>query len=181
MKQFFYSIFFLLFLICLPDLSFAQEKTEHKNGELENKHFIGFTYAQTFIRKGANEDNLNDRGHFVPAIGMDYFYRIHHKWELGIMLDYELGTYIIPRKDNLIRENAFIIALIAAYTLTDRWNLYVGGGIELEKHKNLIVGRFGGEHLFPLKNNWYIPLGLFFDVKEGYDAWSLSVGIAKEF
>ncbi|KXX68627.1 transporter [Flammeovirga sp. SJP92] len=169
----------LFFITCLTCLSvFAQHPEEAGH---DKKQFISITIAQTFIPKGANMDNLNHKGHFVPGIGFDYLYRVKPKLEVGVMLDFELGRYIIPHKDDLVRDHAFVVAGVLAYSITPHWNVFGGGGIELEKHHNLGVFRLGTEYNFEIGKHWSIPVGLFYDIKEGYDTFSLSVGIGKAF
>jgi hypothetical protein len=175
----------ITFLITLPLLAQTEEHNSENQKKgvaiLENRHFISFALSGTWIREGADEDNLNEKGHFVPGIGLDYFYRLHPKWEIGVMFDLELATYVIPRKDDLIRDRAILIVPTGVYSFSSRWNAFVGLGVELEQHQNLFIFRLGAEYSIPLKKGWIIPLGVFFDWKEGYDAFSFNIGIGKEF
>ena len=69
---------------------YGQESAEDHEEELE-RHGISLNFAYSFIPKGAKEDNLNNRGHFVPGIGIDYIYKLQPKWEVGLMVDIEFG------------------------------------------------------------------------------------------
>lgn len=174
------SVLMILFLNV--QLTIAQENESENRESEEEKNVISLSFAYTYIPQGAGLDSRrNDRNQLVPTFGLDYFRRIHRKWEVGVMLDYELATYIIPRKDNLTRENAFIVALMSVYNLNANWNLLLGGGIELEKHENLAVLRAGIEYVIPIRNNWSIPISSFLDFKEGYDTWSFGLGFKKGF
>ena len=166
-------------LICIL-LSFYQNVIAQEVNQSEKKNIFTMALAYTFIPAGSAQDNLQN-GHFVPGIGIDYFRRIHPKFDFGIMADIELGTYVIPRKEDLIRERALVLALIGSYAITDRWGVFFGPGYELERHKSFPIFRLGSEYMFPLKGDWFIPVGLFYDVKEGFDAWSISVGFGLEF
>jgi hypothetical protein len=146
----------------------------------ENKNVLTMALAYTFISAGSAQDNL-ENGHFVPGIGIDYFRRIHPKFDVGIMADIELGTYIIPRQDDLIRERALVLALIGSYALTENWGVFFGPGYELERHKSFPIFRLGSEYIFTLNSDWFVPVGLFYDIKEGFDAWSVSAGIGFNF
>ena len=173
---------FILIIVTLLsiDFAYAQETEIEKSEEvLRNSLSLDFTY--TFIRKGTEQDNLNDRGHFIPGFGAAYFRKLNTKWEVGVMIDIEFGSYVIPRKDDLKRENALILAFMSAYNITPKWNIMAGGGVELEKHEHLGLFRIGTEYKFPLGNEWFIPLSVLFDLKEGYDSWSWAVGVGKEF
>ena len=152
---------------------FAQEEESHK-------HLITGAIGYTYIPKGTSAESPSAEGVFVPSIGLDYFYSISHRWEIGIMSDFEFGEYVIFDKD-LNRENAIVITAIASHALTKHINLFAGGGIELEKHHNLGVIRIGTEYGFELKNSWVIAPGIFFDFKEGIDTWSLSIAFGKAF
>jgi len=166
------STFLLVSFFCT---SLFAQNTEH-----EKKHLITGALGYTYIPNGTTAESSSAEGVFVPSIGLDYFYSISQRWEIGIMSDFEFGEYVIFDKD-LNRENAIVLAAIASYSLTGHINLFAGGGIELEKHHNLGIIRVGGEYGFNLKNNWVIAPGLFFDFKEGTDTWSLSIAFGKEF
>jgi len=163
----------LILTLFVNTLLVAQETEE------ETKHLITGALGYTFIPSGSSHDS-QEEGAFVPSLGLDYFYSINSKWEIGIMTDLELGEYLILKKE-LNRENAFLIAAIASYSLTKHLNISAGGGIEFEKHHNLGVLRIGTEYTINLKKGWLIAPGLFFDFKEGIDTWSLSLGFGREF
>lgn len=177
MMKYWSIVFYIGLLMLCSIISFAQEEKEKK----ENRHYISITFAESYIAKGVGIDNLDHKGHFVPSFGLDYLYRFHPKFEAGIMFDYELGHYLIPHEEDLERENAIVLCGVVTYEVLPSWNVFVGGGIELEKHHNLGVFRIGTEYNFDLSENWSIPLGTFYDIKEGYDTWSISVGIGKSF
>lgn len=164
-------------LICL--VGFTQEEKGEK-AKIEKQSFASVTLAYGIVPQGSNEDNI-EKGHLVPAAGADYLYRVAPKWEVGIMVDFEFATYVIPRENNLIRERAFITVPVLAYNILPPWSLFVGYGIEFEKHKNLGIFRLGTEYSFPLKNRWIVPVGIFLDVKERYENFSFSVGLGRSF
>jgi len=154
---------------------FSQEKEED-----EGKNLLIGTLGYTYISSASSEDSEEADGIFITTLGIDYFRKIHSKWELGIMADLELGEYVVINKD-LNRENALLITGMASYKLTDHVNLLAGAGLEIEKHENLAIIRLGTEYAINLKKEWSIPLGFFYDFKEGINTWSLSIGIGKEF
>ena len=168
------TYFMVLILMFLSSFTFAQEE------EKEPKHIITAALGYTFIPSGAPSGSHEEEGAFVPSIGLDYFYRLGSKWEIGIMSDLELGEYVLIQKE-LNRENAFLLAAVASYSLTKSLNVFAGGGMEFEKHHNLGVIRLGTEYAFKLKKGWVLAPGLLFDFKEGTDTWSLSIAFGKEF
>ena len=162
----------------------AQEveiETKSDEEEAPEKFIISVSMSLTYVPAAVKIDNLSGEGHFVPGIGIDFFYRLSPKWEIGTIVDYEFSHYLIPRKDDLEREKAIIATLTGAYTFDPRWNVFFGAGAEFERHEHLFVFKLGVEHVVPLENSWFIPICFFFDFKEGYDAWSISIGIGKGF
>ena len=154
--------------------------TQEEAVEQEKKNLITVAFGYTYIPNGAALDAHEADGVFIPSIGLDYFRRINPHWEIGIMADFEFGEYIVFDK-NLNRENAILFAAMANYNLTKHFSFLAGGGMELERHKNLAIIRVGSEYVFRLKKEWLITPGFFYDFKEGFDTWALSVGIGKEF
>ena len=165
----------LAILVCIVPISQAQE-----SGEKETKHLLTGSFGYTFIPKATSIGGTEPNGIFVPSIGLDYFYRVAPKWEIGTMIDLELGDYLIFEKD-LEREKAMVVALIGTYKITKHFNLFAGGGIELERNHHLVVIRLGTEYAFYLNKGWLIAPGFFYDIKEGYDSWSLALAFGKEF
>ena len=168
-------VFILIIVIFFFENLVAQE-AEHE----KKNHLITGALGYTYIPKGAPHGSNSADGVFVPSIGLDYFYSISNRWEIGFMSDFEFGEYIIFEKE-LNRKNAIVLTVIASYSLTHHINLFAGGGMEFEQHHNLGVIRIGGEYGFELKNDWVIAPGVFFDFKEGTDTWSLSIAFGKEF
>jgi hypothetical protein len=153
--------------------AYAQEEELTKN-------LLTGAFGYSFVPKGGAEGDTEVSGVLVPSIGLDYFRRVSPKWEVGTMIDLELSDYLIIEK-NLNRSKALVITGIAAYNFIGNWTVFGGLGVELEKHKNFMVTRFGAEHAFKFDNNWLISPGCFYDIKEGYDTWSISVAFGKEF
>ncbi|MFT4754048.1 MAG: hypothetical protein ACI9GM_000616 [Salibacteraceae bacterium] len=146
----------------------------------ENKNLIVFAFGYTFVPKGASAEGAEAKGVLVPSIGFDYFREISDKFEIGAMIDLELAEYLILEK-NLNREKAFLVVAVGAYKLSSNMTLFLGGGIELEKHENLAIARLGADYNFKLGADWVLGPSFFYDLKKGYDTWSLSLGIGKEF
>ena len=171
------NILFTLLFYLILNIAFGQH--EETEGEKESKHLITVALGYSFIPQGSSHGEEAD-GIFIPSIGVDYFYRLSPRWEIGTMIDMELGEYLVFEKE-LDRKNALVISLIASYRLTPHINLFAGGGIELERTHNLGIIRLGGEYAFKFKKGWMLAPGFFYDFKEGYDTWSLALAVGKEF
>ncbi len=161
----------------------SEDKENNEEEEEEKRHLITVAIGLTHIPT-AEQDDPNNPGVFVPAIGLDYFYRFNSKWELGTMLDIETDKYFVPDVGGtgIERENVFIATIIGAYSILPGWSVFAGGGMETDKHHTLGVIRFGTDYLFKLgKNGWLLGPGFFVDFKEEYVTWSLSISVGKEF
>jgi hypothetical protein len=164
-------------MFAIIHLGTAQEKEEEIE---EPKNLLSLSFGYSYVSEGAELNELETKGVYVPSIGIDYFRKIAPKWEVGAMIDLELSDYLIIKKD-LNRSKALVVTAIASYNPFGSVNFFGGGGIELEKHKNLAVLRFGGEYAFKFQNDWVLAPGVFFDIKEGYDTWSIALAFGKEF
>ena len=161
------------------------DESSHENGKhtvSHGKNMIAIDYGIDHIKDGVEHgESLEEEGHWVSSIGVDYFREVSEKWEVGVKLDIQLGHYIIPHKDNLERENAFIALAVGSYKVLPKWAIFAGAGMEFEKNENLGVIRVGTDYSFHLTQGWAIPVGFFWDIKDGYDVYAFTVGIAKHF
>ena len=170
------NILFLVLSIGFMCKSNAQESKRNA----EDKNVMTVAFAASYIPAGTQQDNIN-KGHLVPGIGIDYFRKINERFDLGTMMDIELATYVIPRKEDLIRDKAFVVTIIGSFMINDNWGVFLGPGYELEKHKSFPIFRVGKEYLIRFNSVWFIPVGFFYDAKDGYDTYSLSVGAGINF
>lgn len=173
----------LTFLIAIH-FSFAQEGG-HEEEEHESKNRIGFVVEATFVPEGSStehseETNDDSKGRVVPTIGLEYTRTLSHHWDVGFSAELELDSYIIVDNE-LNRENPLILVAFAIYRIVGSWFVYGGGGVELEKHKNLAVIRLGTEYEFILSNGWDITPTLTFDHKIDLNSIALGVSIGKRF
>lgn len=173
------SVLSLLFF-CLAVALFAQEN-ESVYVEKE-KNVISFAYGYTYVPKAsAIQDKEANRGFFIPSIGLDYLRRVSKRMEIGIMTDLELADYLIIDRD-LERNKAFVGALVMAYSIKEGSNIFFGPGYETDRHHSFFIFRLGFEHSFLLGNGgWVITPGSFYDIKYGYDAWSVAIAVGKMF
>lgn len=157
------------------------ESTHDEEHEQHKKYKIAASLGMTHIPE-AFEHGHEEKAVFVPTIGIDFFYFINHKWSVSFVADLELSNYLINfNREDLERHKALILALQAGYKITSHLGVFVGGGLEIESHKNLAVVRLGTEYDFHLQNNWSIAPSLFFDLKEEYSTYTVGVAIGKKF
>jgi hypothetical protein len=172
-----------LSIFSLNILSLEQEQ-EHEL-EHEGKNRIGFVLEATYIPEASSDEHSEEstdesNGKFVPTIGLEYTRTLSHSWDIGFSAELELESYFIVDKE-LNRENPLILVAFALYRIVDNWFVYGGGGIELEKHKNLAVLRLGTEYEFNLGNGWDIAPTLTFDHKIDLNSFTLGFSVGKRF
>jgi hypothetical protein len=157
------------------------EDSHHAEHESLKRHKAAVTFGLTHIPDGFEEEGESGDV-YVPTIGFDFFYFINHKWSLSFVADLELANYLVDfDREDLNREKAFILALQGGYEIVPAWAVLLGGGIEIETHKNLFVLRLGTEYDLPLNNGWSFNPSFFFDFKEEFSTWTLSIGLGKRF
>ena len=117
---------------------------------------------------------------FIPSIGLDYFRKVTHRLEFGLMADVELGEYVFVKKD-LYRENAALLVGVAVFEPLPHLSLILGGGMEFESHKNLGVMRTGVEFPFSIQDHWILSPSVVYDIKEGINTLTLSFAFGLHF
>ena len=92
------------------------------------------------------------------------------------------GNYLIEfKREDLERANVFIFAVAGVYELLPRWAIFVGPGIEIEKHHNFGLMRFGTDYSIPLKNHWDITPTFTLNHKIDYYSYEIVIAIGKRF
>jgi len=97
------------------------------------------------------------------ALGFDYLYRFHPKWEVGFQVDLNYDRSFDHESDALVP--------IVAYSVTDRLPVFVGVGVERERDTGHTewLARLGFEYTFFLDRNERVMLlpGGFLDYLDG--------------
>jgi hypothetical protein len=172
-----FSIVFLLNILVSADVSSQEQENPH---ETEGRHLVSLTTGYSYINEGTELGATSREGFFVPTIGLDYFYKLNQRWELGFVLDWELDHYLIFDQE-LERNRAVLIGLMGSYKLTKKLSFQLGAGLEFESNENLAVVRTGMEYLFPIGKGWVLGPAFFYNFKQDFSTWSLSAAIGKEF
>ena len=169
--------FIILFALLLLSSQLLAQESE---GEFL-RHRIGAVYGLTYVPEGYYEsgDEENEKGILIAAYGLEYAYKLNEKWSLGIEFTLEGGNYLI--KEDLPRDNSFKIVATGHYELIPFWEMYFGGGIELESDQNYGVIRVGTEYEFPIGNGWDLTPGLTFDYKIEYTSFEVAISVGKRF
>ncbi|QZE15078.1 transporter [Halosquirtibacter laminarini] len=173
----------------------AQEHSNSHQHEEEGRHslalYTGFTHnAGSYFSEETKEKST---GRWVPTIGLDYYYTLNHKWDIGAMTDLELEEYYVDEEEGARtyeRTNAWAFIAVAKYKPIEGLGIFFGPGIEFEfkkdiKTESLFVAKIGVEYEVPIKNGWAIAPSLIYDYKYSKDlkfsAFSYGFSIGKRF
>ncbi|KXX70199.1 hypothetical protein [Flammeovirga sp. SJP92] len=161
----------------------------HQEEENFKRHKLAIYMGYTYIPQAIP----THEGLLVPTFGLDYTFRISEKWAVGLINDIEIAQYMVEVKNGsghedhghleaLEREYAYVGSLVVFYSPWEGWNIGAGPGIEIERNKNLFVGKFIFEKEFKLHDGWELSPNFQYDIKEKlYDTWTFGVSIGKRF
>jgi hypothetical protein len=176
-------ILLISFGMCFSSVALAQhhekEPSEHvfKN---QRKNIFMLSFGYTYVPVGSALHHHESDGIFVPSIGVDYKRRLSEKWALSLFTDWELDHYLLSDKE-FSRDRAFIAVLGGSYEIGEGIGVFGGVGREFEGNHNLWVLRLGLECGFELGKRWIIVPSVFYDWKEFYSTYSLSIGVSYKF
>lgn len=172
----FISLTYLLFLLYIIPIQ-AQEAGE----EGETKHKLVLLFGLTHIPETI-EDGEPLKSEELPTIGVDYYYRLNPKWQIGVVVDVELGEYAVDfGGEDIPRENAVVTGVVAGYRLLKGWSVFAGPGVEFERNKNIFIIRATTEYEFELGKNWGLAPAFSYDFKKEFGTFSLGIGLSKSF
>ena len=166
--------------------SYSSEAQDHEKEQEEHvfrnqrKNIFMLSAGYTYVPKGSALHDHESDGIFVPSIGIDYKRRISEKWALSLFTDWEMDHYVLIDKE-FSRDRAFIAVLGGSYEIGEGIGIFAGAGREFEEHHDLWVMRLGLECGFDLGRHWVMVPSVFYDWKEKYDTYSISLGLSYKF
>ena len=167
----------LVFGLILTLFQSAKAQEEHFS-----RHRIAPLVGYIFVPE--QRDYIEEKAFsIIPAIGLDYEYRVTEKWGIGSYNDIELTNYYIVTDDNsyLERERVFITAVCVFFEVGENMSAYAGGGYEMDVHENFFVYRAGVEYKVDIRKGWDTAFGLSFDFKEVYKSFGFTIAFGKKF
>ncbi len=174
MKKSFLSVILFFLTFC----TYAQEVEEK-----ELRHSIGVMISHATI-VSPQEIQGEHRVFWVPTWGFIYDFEVSKRFALGLHADIFLQAFKVEESSGEIvtREYPVALALVGEYNLYKGLWLVAGGGVELEREKNLAILTVGLEYAIPFKTYWKLTPSLSFDAKlEGYENWILGLAVARRF
>jgi opacity protein-like surface antigen len=164
--------------LCPVATSYAQDEDSVKEGAY---HKITIVTANSLIHNSLQE---NTNGFLlVPTFCFNYDHFIGNKWGIGLHTDILLQQYKVESHGNgteLVRENPVALTAILSFRPYERWTLFGGYGVEIERNKNIDLFRFGLEYGVPLNDGWELGFALEYDHKiETYKSFMFGIGFSK--
>jgi hypothetical protein len=180
----------IIALMFLAPFSFGQhgetnhgDAQEHENAHEGSSHRITMVMAYSFL-KNQIDASTNDIL-VAPTFGLNYDYLFHPRWGVGLHTDIVLQQFKVEKHHDqveLTRENPVAVCAVGLFSPLPSLVLLAGYGIELEKHENIQLLRFGVEYGFHLPGNWELGFTLEFDAKMNtYNSWIFGAGFSKLF
>lgn len=168
-------------LIVMAMLLFSMADAMCQNQqESYTRHRAEIGFGFTFIPLAGELEDTDARGLFIPAVRLDYFFRMLPRWEIGFMGNYEIDHYMIVDEQIEI-DHAVVLALVGMFKITDHWGVFTGGGAEILPQLTRGIFRLGTEYTIDLKKNFTLVPKLFLDFRGNYLTWSAALTIAKKF
>lgn len=172
----------------------AQHETEEAEHELAHaehgKHkiaaFMGFTHIdKAFYEHETHEEST---GKWVPTIGLEYYYDLSKRFDVGLVTDIELDQYYINTSEEteLERNNVWVTAVVARFKPIHRLGIIAGPGFETEfigksKSETFFVFKVGVDYEVEIAKGWELSPVFSYDFKEEYGAYSFGMSIGKRF
>ena len=120
----------------------------------------------------------------IPTWGIDYVYRIDHRFGVALKSDIEIFEYIIEDNEgtHITRENPVIVSVLFTYNTKNKFAFFTGPGIEFEKNHNFFIYRIGAAYEFHIANHWDFTPEIVFDLKDGsIGSITWGIGVGKSF
>lgn len=179
-----------LLLFAFSQFIFAQHEHDSEIHETNHgKHkislYTGFTHVSAAFYE--HETHEQSTGKWIPTIGIDYYYTLNTKWDLGFIGDVEIDEYYIRTNEHneLERNNIMVLSLVGKYKPIKRLGIFAGPGYETEykrRHtKSFFVAKIGVEYEVEIENGWELTPVLSYDLKEEYSSYALGITLGKRF
>jgi hypothetical protein len=155
----------------------------HAQEENNKRHSLGVMISHATVLTEIAIDG-EQRIFWVPTWGILYDFEVSERFALGIHADIFLQSFKIEEKDGEIitRDYPIAVAMVGNYNIFNRLWLSLGGGIELERERNLGLVTVGLEYVVPIQEQWKLTPSLSFDAKiDGYQNWILGLAVARRF
>lgn len=169
-----------------------QEETHQATQAHHGKHKLAFYGGFTHVEASFVEHETGhiSTGKWVPTLGLDYFYTLNKRFDIGLITDLELDSYYVEDHNStdthFERINVLVLTPVIKYKPMHCIGIIAGGGVELEfigKEEMETIGviKLGLEYEVPIKNGWELTPSFMLDLKEEYSTTALGISLGKRF
>jgi len=173
----------MAWMVALPFLTRSQDTGERSNqGEERERHSLGLAIGHAQAFEGRNEHNER-KTLALPCWSLDYNYHINSEWIIGLHTDFILEKFRVEdSSEGEFTERSYPIApaVVGMYSLSRRWKVQLGTGVEFAKEENIFLLRVGVEYSVELPKEWEVFGSLVHDIKwDTYSTLAISMGISR--
>lgn len=169
--------FFVLGLMFLQIAVIAQEK-----------HSIGLMIGHAQVFNGRDAEGKR-KTLSLPMWGLDYNYKLSHKWQIGLHTDFITETFEVEKnlegggqEEVVERSKPIAPAIMGVYKPNHHWGFGLGLGGEFAKEENYALTRAAVEYGAEIRNGWEVFGAIQYDFRwNAYDTWTIGLGISKSF
>lgn len=187
MKNFTTIIFaFAVFLLTGAKLNAQSHDEDHGyHGHAFKKFRAAVNMGHVYI-PSASLEGEEDHYMIFPVYGFDLQYWFNKKWGVGFKGDIEMMTYFVDHKDEeseLKRESPVILSVPVFYNPWENgFGIFIGPGMEFDKHANFWVARLGASYEFEIGNHWDFAPEIIYDLKDGHiNTLTFAIAVGKRF
>ncbi|MCW3807583.1 hypothetical protein [Plebeiibacterium marinum] len=192
------KLFFIMVTLAVTgvtvDSVYAQELHHHHESIHENeehgKHKLsvygGFTHVDAAFYE--HETHEESTGKWIPTLGLEYFYTLSHKFDIGLLADMELDEYFIQvnNERELLRNNIVVATAVLRYKPMKRVGIFAGPGVETEfiedeDSESFFVAKVGIDYEVEIAHGWELTPVFSYDFKEHYSSYSFGISLGKRF
>jgi hypothetical protein len=166
------SSIFLAPLMILAQAIYAQETPKESSGQ-QLRGAVMMAYSH--IPQAFEGDK---KVAIIPTWGFDIGYHFNPNWAVYAQADLKMQSFEVEDNQQVVltRNYPFSVAVVGQFEVLDRWAVFVGPGIELERTKNLWIFKIGTEYNFEMTEKLEIGVGLIYENRqELYDGWTFGV------
>lgn len=187
LRNFILKIGFCFLSICSTLEGIAQENDVHD--AFHKHHMLGIVLSHTQISQGVQSDG-DKKWQAFPSIGINYNYKFHPKWALGLHNDIVIEDYEVEEHlrsgggDNKTLKRSYPVAtaVVGSYKPGKHFSFLMGAGGEFAHTGNLFLVRVGVEYGLHINPKWEVNINLVNDLKvNAYNSFAYGIGISRLF
>ena len=167
--------------ISLALLSSNLFSQDHNQENYMKTHQNGFHLSVAFLHTYIPESTVSGKEVLtLPTLGFDIDYYFNSRFGLGLHNDLELLTFEIIGEEGIEIEREFplVLTLDLLYQVDEKFVLFAGPGIEIERAQNFELFRLGVEYLAKYRDKYTFAPMLSYDFRyQAYNTYSLGIAL----